>query len=97
VSSDYIQAKDEPSPDEIVEALQEAIFENPRLREMLAEEVARQLVLVGCHQQDPSPVCWWRRCWTRWRSRRRVSRPMSSPRRVTRHECGTHWVADNHS
>jgi hypothetical protein len=41
VSSVYIPDKDEPSPDEIVEALQEAIFENPRLREMPAEEVAR--------------------------------------------------------
>ena len=41
MSSGYIPAKDEPGPDEIVEALREAVFENPRLREMLAEEVAR--------------------------------------------------------
>jgi hypothetical protein len=41
VSSGYIPAKDEPSSDEIVEALREAVFENPRLREMPAEEVAR--------------------------------------------------------
>jgi hypothetical protein len=45
VSSGYIPAKDDPDPDEIVEALREAVFENPQLREMPAEEVARQLVL----------------------------------------------------
>jgi hypothetical protein len=56
VSSGYIPAKDEPDPDEIVEALREAIFENPRLREMPAEEVARQLFLDGRLQQEPSPV-----------------------------------------
>jgi hypothetical protein len=56
VSSGYIPAKDEPGPDEIVEALRKAVFENPRLREMPAEEVARQLILEGCLQQEPSPV-----------------------------------------
>ena len=47
MSSGYIPAKDEPGPGEIVEALREAVFENPRLREMPAEEVARQLVSDG--------------------------------------------------
>ena len=57
MSSDYIlPAKDEPCPDEIVEALREAVFENSRLREMPAEEVATQLVLEGHLQQEPSPV-----------------------------------------
>ena len=56
VSSGYIPAKDEPGPDEIVEALREAVFENPRLREKPPEEVARQLVLEGHLQQEPSPV-----------------------------------------
>jgi hypothetical protein len=56
VSSGYIPAKDEPDPDEIVEALREAVFERPRLKEMPAEEVARQLVLDGRLQQEPSPV-----------------------------------------
>ena len=56
MSSGYIPAKEEPGPDEIVETLREAIFENPRLREMPAEEVARQLVLDGRLQQEPSPV-----------------------------------------
>ncbi len=34
MSSGYIPAKDEPNPDEILEALREAIFDNPRLTEM---------------------------------------------------------------
>ena len=56
MSSGYIPSKDEPGPDEIIEALREAVFENPRLREMPAEEVARQLVLEDRLQQEPSPV-----------------------------------------
>ena len=56
MSSGYIPAKDEPGPDEIVATLREAVFENRRLREMPAEEIARQLVLEGHLQQDPSPV-----------------------------------------
>jgi hypothetical protein len=56
MSSGYIPTKDEPGPDEIVEALREAVFGNPRLREMPAEEVARQLVLEGYLRQEPSPV-----------------------------------------
>ena len=56
MSGGYIPAKEEPGPDEIVKALREAIFENPRLREMPAQEVARQLVLDGRLQQEPSPV-----------------------------------------
>jgi hypothetical protein len=56
VSSGYIPAKNEPGPDEIAEALREAVFENPRLREMPAEEIARQLFLDGRLQQEPSPV-----------------------------------------
>ena len=56
MSSGYIPVKDEPGPDEIVEALREAVFDNPRLREMPSEEVARQLILEGRLQQEPSPV-----------------------------------------
>jgi hypothetical protein len=55
VSSGYIPAKDEPGPDEILEALREAIFDNPRLAEMPSEEIARQLVLAGHLQEEPSP------------------------------------------
>jgi hypothetical protein len=54
VTSGCIPPKDEPGPDEILEALQEAIFENPRLIEVPAEEVARQLVLEGYLQEEPS-------------------------------------------
>ena len=56
MSSGYIPAKDEPDPDELLEALREAIFENPHLTEMPSEEVARQLVLGGHLQVEPSPV-----------------------------------------
>jgi hypothetical protein len=55
VSSGYIPVKDEPGPDEILEALREAIFENPRLTEMPSEEIARQLVLGGHLQEEPPP------------------------------------------
>jgi hypothetical protein len=56
VSSGYIPAEDEPGPNEILEALREAIFENPRLTQMPAEEVARQLILEGYLQEEPSPA-----------------------------------------
>ena len=56
MSSGYIPAKEEPSSNEILEALREAIFDNPRLAEMPAEEVARQLMLDGHLQQEPSPL-----------------------------------------
>ena len=56
MSSGYIPDKDEPGPDEILRALREAGLENPRLREMPAEEIARQLILDGRLQQEPSPV-----------------------------------------
>ena len=47
VSSGYILSKGEPGPEEILDALREAIFDNPRLAEMVAEEVARQLVKLS--------------------------------------------------
>ena len=56
MSSGYIPAKGEPGPEEILDALREAIFDNPRLTEMPAEEVARQLILGGHLQQEPSPA-----------------------------------------
>ncbi len=56
MTSGYIPSKDEPGPDKILEALREAIFENPRLTEMPSEEVARQLVLGGHLQEEPSPT-----------------------------------------
>ncbi len=56
MSSGYIPAKGEPDPDEILGALREAVADNPRLVEMPAEEVARQLVLEGRLQLEPSPT-----------------------------------------
>ena len=56
MSSGYIPAKDDPGPDEILEAMREAIFNNPRLIEMPSEEVARQLILGGYLQKEPSPT-----------------------------------------
>jgi hypothetical protein len=56
VSSGYIPPKGEPGPEEVLDALREAIFDDPRLTEMPAEEVARQLVLGGHLQEEPSPV-----------------------------------------
>ena len=56
MSSGYIPPKDEPSSDEILEVLREAIFDNPRLAEMPAEDIARQLVLDGWLQEEPAPA-----------------------------------------
>jgi hypothetical protein len=56
VSSGYIPAKDDPGPEEILDALRQAIFDNPRLTEMPTEEIARQLVLDGWLQEEPSPA-----------------------------------------
>jgi hypothetical protein len=56
VTSGYIPAEGEPGPDEILQALREASSDNPRLTEMPPEEVARQLVLGGHLQQEPSPA-----------------------------------------
>ena len=56
MTSGYIPAKGEPGPDEILEALREASSDNPRLTETPPEEVARQLVLGGHLQQEPSPA-----------------------------------------
>jgi hypothetical protein len=56
VSSGYIPVKDGPGPEEILDALREAIFDYPRLTEMPAEEVARQLILGGHLQEEPSPA-----------------------------------------
>ena len=44
----------EPTHDEIVQALQRAVQDIPRLREFTTEEVARQLVLGGYLREEPS-------------------------------------------
>jgi hypothetical protein len=43
----------DPSPEEILKALREAITNNPRLDDMPVEEIARQLVLEGHLEQEP--------------------------------------------
>jgi hypothetical protein len=53
VSSAGIPPNDDPSPEEILEALQKAITNNPRLDDMPVEEIARQLVLEGHLEQEP--------------------------------------------
>ncbi len=47
--------KDEPGFDQILKALREAVKENPRLKEMPTEEVARQLILGGHLEGEPAP------------------------------------------
>ena len=55
MTSGYIPPKGEPGPDEILGALRAALGENPRLAGFPEEEVARQLVLGGHLQEEPSP------------------------------------------
>jgi hypothetical protein len=47
--------KGEPGFDQILRALREGLKENPRLKEMPAEEVASQLVLGGHLEGEPAP------------------------------------------
>src|SRR5215217_9788021 len=53
VSSGDIPPNDGPSPEEVLEALREAITNNPRLDDMPVEEIGRQLVLEGHLEQEP--------------------------------------------
>ena len=46
--------KDELGHDEVLEALERALMDNPRLRVAPLEEVARQLVLGGYIEEEPS-------------------------------------------
>jgi hypothetical protein len=43
-----------PTHDEIVEALERAVMDIPRLRQFTPEEMARQLVLGGYLPEEPS-------------------------------------------
>jgi hypothetical protein len=47
--------KDQPSFDQILRALREGLNENSRLKEMPAEEVARQLAQGGHLEGEPPP------------------------------------------
>lgn len=48
--------KDEPGFDQILRVLKEGLKENPRLKEMPDEEVARQLVLDGHLKGETRPT-----------------------------------------
>ena len=45
-----------PDPDRIMEALREALRDDPKMRERPAGEVAEQLVRGGYLDEDPDPV-----------------------------------------
>jgi hypothetical protein len=53
VSSGGIPPDDDTSPEELLQAIQEALTNNPRLADMPVEEIARQLVLEGHLEQVP--------------------------------------------
>jgi hypothetical protein len=55
MTSGYIPPKEDPDLDDILAALKEALDENPQLVDMPEEEVARQLVLGGHLEGEPSP------------------------------------------
>jgi hypothetical protein len=55
LTGDHMSENDERSFDAILGALREAVKEDSRLREMPAEEVARQLVLEGRLEEEPDP------------------------------------------
>ncbi len=54
MTSGYTPSKDEPDHEEILRALEQAVRDNHRLRELPAEEVAHQLVLGGYLREEPS-------------------------------------------
>ncbi len=45
-----------PDPDQILEALKQAVRDHPRLRERAAEEMSRELVRGGYLDEEPDPV-----------------------------------------
>ncbi len=67
MSSKYLPTQDEPTPREILQALQKALHDNSSLKRASAEELARQLNIGGYLKAKPSPslvadmlkVMWW--------------------------------------
>lgn len=55
MTSGYIPPKDALDLGEILTALRDALNDNPRLAEMPEDEMARQLVLEGYLEGEPSP------------------------------------------
>lgn len=55
MSSGYIPPKESPGPEEILDALREALAEDPALAEKSEEEIAGRLVADGRLKDGPSP------------------------------------------
>lgn len=56
MTSGYIPASGEPGPDEILNALKEALRQDPALKERSSEEVSRELARNGYLPEEPSPT-----------------------------------------
>ena len=56
MTSGYIPASGEPDPDDILNALKEALRHDPTLTERPPEEVARKLAREGYLPEEPSPT-----------------------------------------
>ncbi len=56
MTSGYIPASGEPGPDEILNALKEALRQDPELKERSSEEVSRELARNGYLPEEPSPT-----------------------------------------
>ncbi len=56
MTSGYIPASGEPDPDDILQALREALRQDPALKERSPEEVSRELARNGHLSQEPSPT-----------------------------------------
>ena len=56
MTSGYIPASGEPDPDDILNALREALRQDPTLMERSPEEVSRELARNGHLAEEPSPT-----------------------------------------
>ena len=56
MTSGYIPASGEPGPDDILDALREALRRDPSLKERSPEEVSRELARNGHLTEEPSPT-----------------------------------------
>ena len=56
MTSGYIPSSGEPGPDDILDALKEALRRDPSLKERSPEEVSRELARAGHLPEEPSPT-----------------------------------------
>lgn len=56
MTSGYIPASGEPGPDDILNALKEALRQDPGLKDRPPEEVSRELAGNGYLPREPSPT-----------------------------------------